>query len=115
MILSELITIYDLHDSMIESIDVDSLPHKIIINITLCNWRQRNYSKDEPELIDAAVVFEDVSEFAMDPNCPYFDGDEILHSEIIGENGKEKLKIVAYDGKNIKLILISARNVILNS
>lgn len=111
MKLSDLISRYDLHDSTIENVNVSNISQTITLDITLCNWKQPNYSEDKPELISSSLVFENVSEFEMEPKDPHFDGDEIIQTETIAENDNEKLKIVAYDGKNMKIMNITAKKV----
>lgn len=109
MKLSELINRYDLHDSMIENVHVSKISQTITVDITLCNWKQPNYSEDEPELISSSLVFENIYEFEIEPKDTHFDGDEIIQTETIEKNNKEKLKIVAYDGKDTKIMNITAK------
>jgi hypothetical protein len=96
---------------MIENVHVSKVSQTITVYLTLCNWKQLNYSEDEPELISSSLIFENVSEFKIEPKDPHFDSDEIIQTETIEENDIEKLKIVAYDGKNTKIMNIAAKKV----
>jgi hypothetical protein len=51
MRLSDLVKIYDLHDSSVEAIHYFPDNHKLIIDLTLCNWRQTFYKEGEPEVV----------------------------------------------------------------
>jgi hypothetical protein len=111
MKVADLVNMYDFHDSTIENVNVNDLSRRITMEITLCNWKQQNYNENEAELVDACIIFENVSEFEIEPIDSHFDGDEILLTQIITEQNEEKLKIIVYDGKDTKILNITAEKV----
>ena len=54
---------YNLHDSLIESVNYDFQNKILDITIDLCNWLQDNYIESEPENIIIHMIFSDVINF----------------------------------------------------
>jgi hypothetical protein len=79
MKLYDLIKNYDFHDSSVDDLQYDKINKKLVINIELCNWRQKGYKKDEPEIVLCKLVFSEVKKYTIKPECEKFGDDEILN------------------------------------
>ena len=72
MTISEFIKKYNLHDSLIESIDYDKNNCSVRINIDFCYWQQEYYTDDMQETGEIQIIFSKVSKFECVPveiNC----------------------------------------------
>ncbi|AWB46069.1 hypothetical protein DCC85_19100 [Paenibacillus sp. CAA11] len=67
---------YDLHDSLMEDINIKS--EKLVLVIDLCNWRQKNYSGEEDEMKEIKVIFNNVQSYHLDSTNDTGDSDSIL-------------------------------------
>ena len=107
---------YDLHDSIIKNIVFDYASASVRLYISLCNWRQKTYTEDMPEIIDTVFVFEGVSEFSAENGNIAVTETEISCCEHIrGEH--DGLMIKAFDYKNgdyIKIIITAETVFIIN-
>ncbi|MGG3843526.1 hypothetical protein [Anoxybacillus kestanbolensis] len=109
MRISDFLKRYNLHGSLINNVEYDSITKRVSLETQLCKWQQSDYDESkDPEMIDGFIVFEDVTYFETD--CVKgFDADEILEVVLISKNqSSERVKIVT-DGVNI--IIIEAGNV----
>ncbi|SFA60456.1 hypothetical protein [Anoxybacillus pushchinoensis] len=109
MRISDFLKRYNLHGSLINNVEYDSITKRVSLETELCKWQQSDYDESkDPEMIDGFIVFEDVTYFETD--CVKdFDADEILEVVLISKNqSSERAKIVT-DGVNI--IIIEAGNV----
>lgn len=96
MRLSDLAKTYDLHDSSVEDIHSFSDSNKLIIDLTLCNWRQAFYKEGEPEIVLGKLKFANVSFFNLWSKQKSCGQNEILNVIIINnaKNVKsEKIRI----------------------
>ena len=57
---SELISQYDLHDSLLEAVAVSDNGHTVDLTIDFCNWAQNQYKETEPETYLIRVTFSNV-------------------------------------------------------
>ena len=98
MNLREMVDKFDLHDSLVEKIEY--YPHAKILEIyiELCNWRQRSYNDNDPEIISGKFIFSRVSDYLITPFAKTFDSEEILETEIIS-NVNDNTKIVGNPAK----------------
>ncbi len=109
MRISDFLKRYNLHGSLINNVEYDSITKRVSLETELCKWQQSDYDESkDPEMIDGFIVFEDVTYFETD--CVKdFDADEILEVVLISKSqSSERAKIVT-DGVNI--IIIEAGNV----
>ena len=109
MRISDFLKRYNLHGSLINNVEYDSITKRVSLETELCKWQQFDYDESkDPEMIDGFIVFEDVTYFETD--CVRgFDADEILEVVLISKSqSSERAKIVT-DGVNI--IIIEAGNV----
>ncbi|MBB5356636.1 hypothetical protein HNR43_002648 [Anoxybacillus mongoliensis] len=109
MRISDFLKRYNLHGSLINNVEYDSITKRVFLETELCKWQKSDYDESkDPEMIDGFIVFEDVTCFETD--CVKdFDADEILEVVLISKNqSSERAKIVT-DGVNI--IIIEAGNV----
>lgn len=106
----------DFHDSRILSIYA-SFEKRVIMEIELCNWRQRFYEKTEPEIKKVRVVFNEVNKFTIEPNLKELPLhlDEILVAETMNTNNDgdfDTIKIITKPlDKDIRTIVIKAKDV----
>ncbi|CDM70011.1 hypothetical protein CM240_2894 [Clostridium bornimense] len=111
MKINELINKYYFHDSLVTNISSGN--NEVKINIELCNWKQKGYLKNEPEMKEIEVIFKDVSCCKFDFIEGNIDYDTILEVSYSGENN-EKIKFVLEDEHNIKILEFYSKNVDIN-
>ncbi|MFL0197611.1 hypothetical protein ACJDU8_18870 [Clostridium sp. WILCCON 0269] len=110
MKLHKLLEDYDLHDSLVEDIQFDADKKRLIIGIELCNWRQKSYKENEPEMLSCKLIFDRVRKYEFDTDYKTFEDNEILEAEIIHTKNGNKLKLALY-GIDVKVIEIQSDNV----
>lgn len=96
MRLSDLVKIYNLHDSSLEDIHYFPDNHKLIIDLTLCNWRQSFYKEGEPEVVLGRLVFTGVSFYSLQSKHVNLGQNEILNAIVSNSTedvNTEKLRI----------------------
>lgn len=110
MKLYDLIKNYDFHDSSVEDLQYDKIKKKLVIDIELCNWRQKGYRKDEPEIVLCKLVFSGVKKYTIKPDCKKFGDDEILN--VVVNSDEDILHMVLLTSKQeVKNIEILADDV----
>lgn len=67
MKLSKFFNEYNLHDSLLESINYDKERKTITLEIDFCYWQQKNYTDDMKETGMITLVFSDVDNFDYIP------------------------------------------------
>ena len=111
MKINDLINKYYFHDSLVTNISPSN--NEVRINIELCNWKQKGYLKNEPEMREVELIFKDVSCYKFDSIEGNIDYDTILEVSYSGENN-EKIKFVLEDEHNIKILEFYSKNVDIN-
>lgn len=111
MKINELIDKYYFHDSLVTNISSGN--SEVKINIELCNWKQKGYLKNEPEMKEIELIFKDVSCYKFDSSEGNIDYDTILEVSYSVENN-EKIKFVLEDVHNIKILEFYSKNVDIN-
>ncbi len=99
---------YNLHDSLIESVNYDFKNMMLDITIDLCNWLQDNYVESEPENIIIHMIFSNVISFDTKFLNFKFDSNEIIDVIEIDNN---TIKIVFMGEKDIETFIISANKI----
>lgn len=101
---------YDFHDSSVEDLQYDKINKKLVIDIELCNWRQKGYKKDRPEVVLCKLVFSEVEKYIIKPDCEKFGDDEILN--VVVNSGEDILHMVLLTSKQeVKDIEIWANDI----
>ncbi|AZK45321.1 hypothetical protein [Paenibacillus lentus] len=103
---------YDLHDSLIENIRING--EKLVLDIDLCNWRQKNYSPEEDELKEIKVIFNNVQGYHLDSTNDTVDSDSILEiscSEVDSSSTVKDIKIVFEGELGMKIMTFRSDNV----
>jgi hypothetical protein len=103
---------YDLHDSLIEKIQFNG--EKLVLDIDLCNWRQKNYNSDEDEMKEIKVIFENVQSYHLDSTNDAVDSDSILEiscSTVDSSSTSKDIKIVFEGEGDIKIMTFRSENV----
>ena len=105
---SELISRYNLHDSLLESITVSDDGLTAVLIIDFCNWAQDQYKETEPETYLIRVIFSNVETFVYDDH--ELNSDTILDAKSISPTSIEIVTL--HDETNeISVLRISAREV----
>ena len=101
MRISEMLNIYDFHDSLVKKINYNN--SEVTFKIELCNWRQKNYNADENEMKTMELVFKDVKDYKFNGTINTIDDDTILVFEC---NNREcgNIKVVLEGDRDIKII-----------
>lgn len=84
--ISELLAIYDLHDSVVENIEYLLSEKKVLITLELCQWKQADYDESESEMQEGILSFTDVESFTIEPLSFLINSSEILKAKIYPEN-----------------------------
>lgn len=109
----EIISRYDLHDSLIE--DIIYIPNKgdVIIKIELCNWKQVDYRETDPEMIEGKIIFSGVKLFEVEPINPQYKSDDLIEVSCSLDEASENelIKFVLRGESDIKVIEILAKDV----
>lgn len=111
MKINELINKYYFHDSLVTNLNFGN--NEVKINIELCNWKQKGYLKNEPEMKYIELIFKDVTCYKFDSIEENIDYDTILEVSYSGENN-EKIKFVLEDVHDIKILEFCSKNVDVN-
>lgn len=84
MNISEFCKNYNLHDSLLESVNYDKEKEIVTLEIDFGYWLQKNYTDDIPETGMITLIFSNVSKF----DCASFsiNSDEIINIENVSEN-----------------------------
>ncbi|MFD1136550.1 hypothetical protein [Paenibacillus urinalis] len=106
---AELLTTYDLHDSVVEDVEYWINEKKVQMKVELCLWKQSNYEDTEPEMQEGMLIFSDVDKFQIEPSSFLFNSNEILDIKIQDENGE--VEIILTGSKDVGVIRILARNI----
>ena len=105
---SEIISLYNLHDSLLESITVTDDGLSVVLIIDFCNWAQDQYKETEPETYLIRVTFSNVDTFVCDDH--EINSDTILDAKIISPTSIEIITL--HDETNeISVMKISAGDV----
>jgi hypothetical protein len=99
---------YNLHDSLLEKIDVYPEQQTLVLTVDYCYWQQNEYRDGEAETGIVIITFSGVKEFFCDDH-------EINSDEIIActDDGDDRLMIqVASDiTGNVHTLIVSAEDV----
>lgn len=112
MRIEEFIINHDLHDSLLES--VNFLEGKLVLEIELCNWRQKHYNQNEAEMKSIKLVFNNVKRYLLDATQNKFDSDTILEIKCLDcddENDISLVKIIVEGESDLKIIEFESSNV----
>lgn len=103
---------YDLHDSLLENISIKG--EKLVLDIDLCNWRQKNYSPEEDEMKVIKVTFENVHSYHLDATNDTVDSDSILEircTDVDISTTSKDMKIVFEGEGDIKIMTFRSDSV----
>jgi|GEM_PF-765821 len=102
---------YDLHDSLLENISING--EKLILDINLCNWRQKNYSPEEDEMKVIKITFEYIQNYHLDSTNDTVDSDSILEISCtdVDSSSSKDIKIVFEGEGDIKIMTFRSVNV----
>lgn len=92
MTINNFIKKYNLHDSLLESINYNKKDSTVTLEIDFCYWQQKNYTSIMQETGMIRLIFSNVYEF----NCTPFsiNSDEIIN---VSSNSKDRLYIEFYN------------------
>lgn len=99
---------YNFHDSLIQQIEYFPLKKNLIIDIEFCNWCQSFYTKNEPEIREGRLIFDNVSFFQFIPATVKINNNEILE---IHKKEKNIIEIVFYNITDVQLLIIKSSNI----
>ena len=68
---TEFVTMYNMHDSLVEAVDVTEAGKAIEILIDFAFWMQEHYREGDPETGLIKVVFKNVRSFQIPPNTEW--------------------------------------------
>ncbi len=103
---------YDLHDSLIENIQIND--DQLVLDIDLCNWRQKRYIPEESEMRNIKVVFDNVQNYQFEGAEHQLDSDSILHISCSGVPSAawKKIKLVFENNGIVKIMTFESDRVI---
>jgi len=103
---------YDLHDSLIENIQISG--DQLVLDIDLCNWRQKRYIPEESEMRNIKVVFDNVQNYQFEGAEHQLDSDSILHISCSGVPSAtwKKIKLVFENNGIVKIMTFESDRVI---
>lgn len=105
---------FDLHDSSIENIGHEFFEDQFVITIYLCNWRQLDYTEDQPKNIFGNLIFSGVKEVALNPKPFKLYSNEILnviHEQNVGDLDKITIVFLTQDEKGFAELSFKAKTV----
>ncbi len=102
---SELISQYNLHDSLLESVTVSNDGLYVVLIIDFCNWAQEQYKETEPETYLIRLIFSNVENFVYDKH--ELNSDTILNVKYISEKSIEIITLQD-ETNEISVLTISA-------
>ncbi len=88
---SEFVANYIMHDSLIDSVDVQEDGTRVVIIIDFAFWMQNGYRESDPETGAIRVTFNDVSNYDVPEDA---DWNEISILETSLENGRIKFALM---------------------
>ena len=88
---------YDLHDSIVESVEYLPNEKKVHIKLELCHWKQANYEESEPEMQEGVLTFTNVGSFQIEPPSFSIDSNEILEVKVQDDNGNIEVIVTGKD------------------
>lgn len=102
---------YDLHDSLIENIQING--DQLVLDIDLCNWRQKRYIPEESEMRNIKVVFDNVQNYQFEGAEYQLDSDSILHISCSGAPSAawKKIKLVFENNEIVKIMTFESERV----
>lgn len=95
MNLNDFVNEYNLHDSLLEKIEFDSISKKLILEIDFCFWSQASYKEGEKENGIIQLCFSNVNNFTSEISEP--DSDSILEFNCTSNN-HVKITVETDDG-----------------
>lgn len=95
MELTEFISKYNLHDSLLEKIEFDSTSRKLNLEVDFCYWAQPSYKEGTKENGTIKICFTEVNNFVSEVSEP--ESDSILEVDCINEN-QLKITVETDDG-----------------
>ncbi|MCA1032522.1 hypothetical protein LCL95_16030 [Bacillus timonensis] len=99
------------HDSILEGINYLENENKLILEIELCNWKQKWFNSDESEMRMGHLVFRNVIDYEIDPHS-MVDSNEVLEIEVNKIDKKYYLtKLVLTLEDDVMIIKIKASDV----
>ncbi len=88
---SEFVEHYYMHDSLIDSVEVQEDGARIVLTIDFAFWMQNGYQESDPETGAIKVIFYDVSYYDIHDDA---DWNEISILETCFENGQIKFALM---------------------
>ena len=88
---SEFVANYIMHDSLIDSVDVQEGGTRVVLMIDFAFWMQNDYKELDPETGSIRVTFKDVSYYDLPEDA---DWNEISILETSLENGRIKFALM---------------------
>ncbi|RXZ82302.1 hypothetical protein EBB07_11570 [Paenibacillaceae bacterium] len=100
---------YDLHDSIVESVEYLLDEKKVLIKLELCQWKQANYDESEPEMQEGVLTFTDVDSFQIEPSSFLINSNEILNVNVHNED--RNIEIILTGTDDIGKVSIIAQDI----
>ena len=98
---------YNLHDSLIESIDYNADDKTVKIVVDFCFWQQKDYNENKPETGLIIIKFSNVSEFIYEHIN--INSDEIIDTSV--DNSSVEIKFFNEETQKCHSIQICACDV----
>lgn len=83
MTLIEFFREYSLHDSSAAKIEFSSHNRTLTLSLELCNFMQKTYRENDPEIVEGTLTFFNVEHLAIEPDSSIFDLKEGADAGII--------------------------------
>ncbi|MCG7406165.1 hypothetical protein MH117_01965 [Paenibacillus sp. ACRRX] len=100
---------YDLHDSIVESVEYLLDEKKVLIKLELCQWKQANYDESEPEMQEGVLTFTNVNSFQIEPSSFLINSNEILNVNV--DNEARNIEIILTGTDDIGKVSIIAQDI----
>ena len=122
MKLKDLEETFDLHDSGIDAIHYVPYKRMLILDVTLCNWRQSSYRENDPELVEGHFTFLNVAKVDVNftgekhailaSNVLMRDNDStILTADFLEKEEALQIALNGDDSEDITILTIVAQEV----
>ncbi|SEO13685.1 hypothetical protein [Paenibacillus sp. OV219] len=93
----ELLTAFDLHDSIVESVEYLLNENKVLIKLELCRWKQANFDEFESEMQEGVLTFTDVDSFQIEPPSFLLNSNEVLDIKVHHESRSIEIILTGTD------------------
>ena len=102
---------YNLHDSLLEKLEISKDNRTVTLTVDFCYWQQNEYTQGEPETGMVKAVFTEVESVVFEPF--QINSDEIMRCA--AEGRRTEIEVYSDKTKSCHVISITAGNVVMQS